>query len=76
MAHMIETKEYKYAIIVDGLAYLLTEEPEIRESTNGSGRVMVTRCEEFAAYISQSSTYVLIPYKDWFEGCVPRGGSR
>ncbi len=65
-------KEYKYAIIIDGLAYALTEEPEIRESANGSGRVLVTRGDEFAAYISQSSTYVLIPYEDWLEGCVPR----
>ena len=76
MAHTIEIKEYKYAIIIDGLAYVLTEEPDIREATNGSGRVMVTRGDEFAAYISRSSTYVLIPYKDWLEGCVPRAGTR
>ena len=65
-------KEYKWAIIIDGLGYVLTEEPEIRESANGSGRVMVTRGEEFAAYISQSSTYVLIPYEDWLAGCILR----
>lgn len=67
-------KEYKYAIIIDDRAYVLTEEPEIRESTNGSSRVMVTCGEEFAAYISQSSTYVIIPYEDWLEGCIPRAG--
>ncbi len=70
----IETKEYKYAIIIDGLAYLLTEEPDIYEITNGSWRVTVTRGNEFAAYIPPSSTYVLIPYEDWLEGCVPRAG--
>ena len=58
-------KDYKYAIIIDGVSYLLTEEPGIRESANGSGRVMVTSGEEFAAYISQSSTYVIILYEDW-----------
>ncbi len=77
MAHMIdvpeEPKDYKYAIIIDGLAYVLTEQPSI--TARGEGRVYIKCGSEFEANLSSAASWVLIPYDDWFQGCIPRAGA-
>ena len=59
-----EPKDYKYAIIIDGVAYLLTERPAIDYAMTRE-RVHIMCGEEFQADLSRTASWILIPYQDW-----------
>lgn len=55
-------KEYKYALIIDGVPYLLTDTPRIGSSGD---RTHITSKPEFGADLSPTASWILIPYADW-----------
>ncbi len=65
---MVETKEYKYAIIIAGLAYVLTDHPDIEFS---NGRVHIKCGFEFEADLSATASWVIVPYEDWLSAHGP-----
>ena len=59
-----EPKDYKYAIIIEGVAYLLTEKPTIDYAMTRE-RVHIVCGEEFEADLSRTESWILIPYADY-----------
>ncbi len=65
MAHTIdvpELKDYKYAIIIDGLAYVLAEYPSIEYNND---RIYIRSGSEIDASLSATASWVIVPYEDW-----------
>ncbi len=65
---MVETKEYKYAIIIDGLAYVLAGYPSIEVF---EGRTHIISGPELEADLSATASWVIVPYEDWLSAHGP-----
>ena len=65
-------KDYKYAIVIDGVPYLLTDNPTVTRQDNG--RTWVDGGAELMAELSPTSSYILVPFEDWLSAQCPKRG--